>query len=376
MRFKLFLSIVVIFTFSSVFVSAALDLKFLTTITQSPDPATTGATVTLSASFKSAGGAVTNMKIIGGVDGTQLFERTYASILADKTKTDLFTWTAAAGSHTVWFELDPGHTCGDSNYANNRTEKAVSIGVVGPPPVGQPDLVPEVILTPAKLEEGKGVLLSITVKNIGSAGSAACKGILKEDGVETESKTIPAIEAGGQWKATVFRIVKCNSKYEIFVDTNNLNNESNEGNNSWTKIMRCGYLSKDIRYLYKPLYKEDPNGPDLTVKIVKIYKDPNDLSGKTGFVTFEVENIGKVPSILSTVEVKRGGVPEKIIAITALKVGEKFPGILREEYVCGQQTTMKVDLNNENVESNETNNTAKKTILCLNLSKDVTKYLK
>ena len=376
MRLKSLCCICAIFLFSSVFASAALDLKFTTAITQSPDPVTAGATATFTVSFKNVGAAVTNLKITGGVDGSLLFERTYASILADKTKTDFFTWTATAGTHNVWFELDPDHTCGDSNYANNRIEKAVSIGVVGPPPVGQPDLLPEVAITPAKLEEGKGVVLSITIKNVGNIASAACKGIMKEDSVETESKTIPSIEAGGEWKATLFRIVKCGSKFEILVDTNNLNIESNEGNNIWTKTMKCGYIIQGFPDLSKPLYKEDPNGPDLTVQIIKIIKDPYDLSGKTGNVTFEVQNIGKAISVLSTVEVKRGGVHEKTIAIPSLKVGEKFPGILREEYICGQQTTMKVDSNNENVESNETNNTAKKTIFCIIKPEDVTKKLK
>jgi len=114
------------FLLSSIFAVAALDVKFTTAIGQSPDPAVLWNEVTFTVSFKPSGGAVSNFKIIGGVDGTQIFERTYASILADKIKTDSFKWTATAGSHKVWFELDPSHTAGDSDYANNKVEKAIS----------------------------------------------------------------------------------------------------------------------------------------------------------------------------------------------------------------------------------------------------------
>jgi len=114
------------FLLSSVLTFAALDVKFTTAIGQSPDPAAAGNEVTFTVSFKPSGGAVSNFKIIGGVDGTQIFERTYASILADKIKTDSFKWTVTSGNHKVWFELDPSHTAGDSDYANNKVEKAIS----------------------------------------------------------------------------------------------------------------------------------------------------------------------------------------------------------------------------------------------------------
>jgi subtilase family serine protease len=129
------------FLFSSMFIFGALDVKFTTTIAQTPDPAAAGNEATFSVSFKNFGAAVSNYKITGGVDGTKIFERVYASIAADKVKTDSFKWTAAAGDHKVWFDLDPEHKSGDTNWANNKIEKAftVSGGQTVKPIVKQPD---------------------------------------------------------------------------------------------------------------------------------------------------------------------------------------------------------------------------------------------
>jgi hypothetical protein len=128
MRVKTFLSVGVFLLISSVLAIAALDLRFTTAITQSPDPASAGNTVTFTVTFKTFGAAVTNLKIIGGVDAAQIFTRTYATIAANKQKTDTFNWTATAGSHTAWFVLDPAKSTGDSDYSNNRVEKALTVG--------------------------------------------------------------------------------------------------------------------------------------------------------------------------------------------------------------------------------------------------------
>lgn len=116
-----------VFILWGISVFAALDVQFVGNIKQSPNPAAIGNEITFTISFKPAGGAVSNLKITGGIDGTKLFERTYASILADKTKTDSFKWTGTTPNHTVWFELDPGHTCSDSDYSNNKIQTQVSL---------------------------------------------------------------------------------------------------------------------------------------------------------------------------------------------------------------------------------------------------------
>lgn len=111
----------------SVLSYSALDLKFSSAISLSPAAPKVGDTVIFSVTFKSVGAAVTNMKIIGGVDGMQLFERVYVSIQANGSRTDSFTWTATGGNHTAFFTLDPNHTAGDSDYGNNHLEKPFAV---------------------------------------------------------------------------------------------------------------------------------------------------------------------------------------------------------------------------------------------------------
>lgn len=115
------------FLLSGITAFAALDVQFVGSIKQSPDPAFGGSQITFTVSFKPAGGAVSNFKIIGGVDGAKIFERKYASIGSDVLKTDSFKWIALSGTHDIWFELDPDHTSGDTNYSNNKITKNITV---------------------------------------------------------------------------------------------------------------------------------------------------------------------------------------------------------------------------------------------------------
>jgi subtilase family serine protease len=124
---RIFLSAVIILFGMSLISHATLDLKFTTAVGMSPAAPTAGDTVTFTVTFKSEGAASANMKIVGGIDGAQKFERVYASIPANGTRTDSFTWIATAGNHTAYFNLDPAKSAGDSDYNNNSIEKQFSV---------------------------------------------------------------------------------------------------------------------------------------------------------------------------------------------------------------------------------------------------------
>jgi len=238
MKIKTFLSIGVILLLLSIVVLAALDLKFVTAITMAPSPANVGDSVQFTVSFKNEGAAVANLKITGGIDGAQLFERTYASILADKTKTDFFTWTATAGAHTAWFELDPNHTCGDSNYANNRVEKAFT---VGGGPAGQPDLALVVTYDPTNFAAGNAVTFNIRINNNGTAASVASQmQVIKGAATVLHTENVAAITAGNHLNKIYVWTAECDAHISFKADSNNANTESNEGNNIWGKTMACG----------------------------------------------------------------------------------------------------------------------------------------
>jgi hypothetical protein len=236
MRFKTFLSIGVILLGSSIF-ALALDLRFTTAISQAPDPATGGASVTFTVSFKPFDSPVDNLKITGGVDGVGIFERTYAHINAGAQRTDTFTWTATGGAHTAWFELDPLHTAGDSDYSNNRVEKALT---VGGGPATQPDLALVVTYTPTNFAAAAAVTFSIKVNNNGTAASNACQMTVKKGGTTVQTINVAAIPAGNHLDKSYSWTAECDAVIEIKVDSNNANVESNEGNNTWSKTMACG----------------------------------------------------------------------------------------------------------------------------------------
>jgi hypothetical protein len=236
MRFKTLLSIGVILLCSSIF-ALALDLRFTTAISQAPDPATGGASVTFTVSFKPFNDPVDNLKITGGVDGVGIFERTYAHINAGAQRTDTFTWTATGGAHTAWFELDPLHTAGDSDYSNNRVEKALT---VGGGPATQPDLALVVTYTPTDFAAAAAVTFSIKVNNNGTAASNACQMTVKKGGTTVQTINVAAIPAGNHLDKSYAWTAECDAVIEIKVDSNNANVESNEGNNTWSKTMACG----------------------------------------------------------------------------------------------------------------------------------------
>jgi subtilase family serine protease len=244
MRFKTFLYIGIILLCSSVLVLAALDLRFTTTITQSPDPANAGNTVTFTVSFKTFGGAADNLKITGGVDGAGIFERIYSHINADSLRTDSFSWTATAGSHTVWFDLDPAHICGDSNYSNNRIEKAITVSGGSP---GQPNLtVTGCVTEPTTYKNGDEVLFRFTIKNIGDAQAPVPSyADTMIDSTLRNHIVVPAMGPGWTNDYSFSYTVKIPSTITVTVDSTSVVTESNENDNSCKKsfkLFRIGTL--------------------------------------------------------------------------------------------------------------------------------------
>jgi hypothetical protein len=250
---RIFLSAAIILFGMSLFSHAALDLKFTTAIGISPAAPGAGETVTFAVTFKSEGAASANMKIVGGIDGAQKFERVYASIPANGTRTDSFTWSATAGSHKAYFTLDPAHTAGDSNYGNNNIEKQFTVS--GDQNVGpyykqyfkqtyklKPDLkVHDVVWQP--LEEpkcGKKWKMGVILINDGKVAvdkpftvAVSIQGILVDD--HKMNGLNPGQEAGFYYDWYIF-----NDAYvRIVADFHNDIDESREDNNAIWPPIKC-----------------------------------------------------------------------------------------------------------------------------------------
>jgi len=127
MKTKIFSITFLLLVFLCALSYAALDLKFTSVIGISPAAPKTGDSVTLSVAFKAEGDTATNVKIVASIDGTQMNERTFASVPAEAVRTDSFIWTATSGNHNVTYTLDPNHSTGDSDYTNNTISTTLDI---------------------------------------------------------------------------------------------------------------------------------------------------------------------------------------------------------------------------------------------------------
>jgi hypothetical protein len=336
MKSRIYLSIIFILLCASIFAIADVDLKFSTDINMTPDPAVAGNTITFTVSFKPIGGAVDNLKIIGGVDDANIFERTYAHINADAQRTDSFTWTAVAGAHTAWFRLDPNHQAGDSDYTNNLIEKQLSISSSGGPNLpltgeiidgitsnsnksnfkkpGDIMLPPKANLKiqsvtfPSNVADGANISYSVTVKNVGTA-ETSCAVTLKflVSGAEIKNHVVPKLSPGetftanGDWTAACASA--CNSKPSFKIDFYNLVDESNENDNVWEGSYFCSCHTSGLTHTqdhsdmnnqkHKPGFHINQNKPNLKIEVTYSPSVPATLTcdGRVNF-TIKIKNVG------------------------------------------------------------------------------------
>jgi hypothetical protein len=126
MRIRILLTIGIIL-FSSVIVLAQLDFRFNSRITISSEPVRVGDNITFNVRFIAGGLAADNFKVVGGVDETRIVDRTFAHLNLDASRSQSMTWAATAGSHTVWFEIDPDHASRDIDFSNNRIQITLTV---------------------------------------------------------------------------------------------------------------------------------------------------------------------------------------------------------------------------------------------------------
>ena len=344
MRFKTFLSIGIIFLFSSMFASAALDLRFTTAITQHPDPANPGDEVMFYVNFKAVGADVTNMKIIGGIDGTQLLEATFPKILAGKSEQGFIQGTATAGSHTAWFELDPDHTCGDSNYGNNRVKKHFSVTEGGPS--GTPDLRLYVKSDPENLavSDGDIVTFELTAMNLGTGDSSACEMEFKKGTSVLQTWAIPGMTHNWEEKRTYKWTTECGAVLNAKIDSKNTNAETNENNNTWSKMVVCGKYSDLIPVInYSPIFFKSGDSVKFTIKVM---------------------NIGEATANPSKLHIMSGGSYVADINVFPLKSGASTEITYFWNAICNGVISIIADAMNDNKETNENNNLLLKSMVC------------
>lgn len=335
----------IMFILSSVCAFAALDLKFNNTINMAPASPAEGATVSFSVMFVPAGAAVNNLKCTWGIDGTTIGQKTFAHLNAGATTGLSFVWTATSGDHTAWFELDPAHALGDSDYSNNRTEKSITIGGGS---TGKPNLTVSANFTPGSAANGTIVAFTAIVTNSGNAASVPSKLGFFVFGVLEKEFDIPALTPGQtknvshNWTANC--TPPCNAYVSFVVDSTNIVTESNELDNTWVKDSICSCSSGQL--------------PNLQVSASFTPTLP--LNGAKVSFTATVTNAGNANADPCKLGFYVTGQKQKELDIPALVPAQSKTFTFDWTAVCNQsckaQMQFMADCNNIIVESNESDN--------------------
>jgi subtilase family serine protease len=188
--------------------------------------------------------------------------------------------------------------------------------------------------------------------------------ILKQDGPMWAPFTVPVIAAGGHWEVSYTWYAKCDAALEIEVDTNDQNLESNEGNNTWSKKMACGKgLNVPINEIFRAT---EIAKPDLTVQIsLNLTYLKSDRPENRVYIYAYIKNIGSADSSFCELILKKGDTVVETIKVGAMHEGGSVSRTLSAIAKCGDKLTVQIDSDNKNAESNENNNFASKTIVCL-----------
>jgi hypothetical protein len=128
---KCFITIILLSIFTA-FVLCLPNPKWTSSITISPENPAPGDVVTFDALFviqnEDAGGLV----IAGGIDGAELHRQSYGPLAQRHRESFRFTWTAVAGSHTVYMQIDPESAYPDASRTDNRAELSFRVLLESP----------------------------------------------------------------------------------------------------------------------------------------------------------------------------------------------------------------------------------------------------
>jgi len=183
-KITIFLAIVSIASFLS-----AANIMWSGGISMNPPTPVVGQVVTFTATFTVNPGPATNIRAIGGVDSTNIYDRRWARSFATNTSQRInFTWTATAGSHRAFFTVDPDNVVGETNETDNTTQINFTVTATGTteayyanniapvemynPNIPGPDIdIDDVAFTPSPIRNGEMVEFRVHVFNRGNRGT-------------------------------------------------------------------------------------------------------------------------------------------------------------------------------------------------------------
>jgi len=181
-KITIFLAIVSIASFLS-----AANIMWNAGISNNPAAPVVGQVVTFTATFTVNPGPADNIRVIGGVDGVNIYDRRWARSFATNASQRInFTWTATAGNHRAFFTVDPDNVVRETNETDNTTEVNFNVSATGTvvyeannniAPVemfnsNRPDLIIDSLSwLPLDIQNGETVVFTARVVNQGNRGT-------------------------------------------------------------------------------------------------------------------------------------------------------------------------------------------------------------
>lgn len=346
MKRLLLISIFFIVLTVPVSLMAATNPCWYGTISKSPDSVSGGDIVTFTARLWIKADVVTNLRVIGGVDGTIIYDNTFPS-LETATRQDLsFTWTATAGTHTAFFQIDPDNIIPDI-ATDDLTSMSFSVEA------SIPDMAMNISfdhnsVVPDREFSGEESSINYTLRiNI------------------TDPSTVPPFDIvvalivnGRQISTNLHRVLtpglsnvivdsfawhtECDATVEVVADPSNLIIETNEADNRWTHPVAC----------------VEPYRPNLIVPPSLVYWDPSSFTnGDAVTINYTINNIGEERSGVFKVGLKVG---DRIVARSShaeQPSGVTSTGRFIWTADCSEPLSIVADCDSEVIESNESDNT-------------------
>ncbi|MDP9845979.1 CARDB domain-containing protein [Streptosporangium lutulentum] len=221
-------------------------------------------------------------------------------------------------------------------------------------PAPNPDLtVTNLSWTPASPNEANAITLSATVRNGGTAASAADSVNLSLDGTLVGTVAIPALPVNGTATVTHAIGTRASGSYQVSarVDADNTVFEQNEGNNTLTAA--------------SPLTVAQAPGPDLQVLGVTS-NPPNPAVGAPVTFSVAVKNRGITASGVTTVTRVAVGGTALNANTPSIAAGATVNVAIGGSWTAtsgGATITATADATNTAAETNETNNTFSQAIV-------------
>ena len=183
------------------------------------------------------------------------------------------------GERTIRVVADPNNLIAETDETDNQADATLTVAPPGAPPSDEPNLVvtsSAISFEPASPQAGDAVTISVVVTNSGEASASSVVVRFEDDSGDSpvaigEDQNISFISAGSNGKASVVLDTTGMSgqiAIKVTADPDDTIKESNENDNSATKVLELGGTSATASQVERPnlvvrsaLIQSDPSSP-------------------------------------------------------------------------------------------------------------------